>query len=65
MFQAYADPDERSFWIKPMQEVIETREKYLYIYPFLENMNGSEDLEHNWLLYLNTSAPFPNNIEVH
>ncbi len=48
-----------------MQEVIETREKYLYIYPFLENMNGSEDLEHNWLLYLNTSAPLPNNIEGH
>lgn len=64
-FQAYEDLDEWSFWIKPMKEIVEVQEKYPYIYPFLGEMNSSEELEHGWLLYLNTSAPFPGNIEGH
>ena len=63
--RAYESLDEWSFWVKSLEEVETLRSKFPAVYPFLEEMDIPEDLEHSWLLYLNTSAPFPDNIEGH
>lgn len=61
----YEDLDEWSFWCMEMEEVRSKRETYPAAYYYLEDMNLPENLEHAYLLYLNTSAPFPDNIEGH
>ena len=61
--QKYDGLDEWSFWVKSMEEVKAAREKYPGIYPFLEEMAVPGGAEDCWLLYMNTSAPFVNNIE--
>jgi len=63
--QKYDGLDEWSFWVKPMAQVSAAREEHPYLYPFLERVAVPEDFEDTWLLYMNTDAPFPNNIEGH
>ena len=63
--QKYGDMDEWSFWAKPLEKVQAAREGHSYIHPFLEEMSVPSDLEDCWLLYINKSAPFLNNIEGH
>ncbi|NBI68032.1 hypothetical protein D1646_14720 [Pseudoflavonifractor sp. 60] len=65
VLQEYGALDEWSFWVKPMAQVSAAREEHPYLYPFLERVAVPEDFEDTWLLYMNTDAPFPNNIEGH
>jgi len=57
--------DEWSCWVEEMAEIAASREERPYAFPCLENMEVPEELEHVYLLYMNRSAPFPDNIEGH
>ena len=63
--QDYDGLDEWSFRIESLEKAQAAREQYPGVNAFLEKMDIPENLNHCWLLYLNTSAPFPDNIEGH
>lgn len=57
--------DEWDCWIEEMEKITASREKAPYLYPYVEKMKVPEKLEHTYLLYRNSSAPFVDNIEGH
>ena len=57
--------DEWYCWIEEMKEVSAAREKDPYFYPYVAEMEVPDNLEHTYLLYINNSAPFVDNIEGH
>ena len=52
-------------WIEEMEKIAAFRETAPYLYPFVAEMGVSDDLERTYLLYINNSAPFVDNIEGH
>lgn len=52
-------------WIEEMEKITAFREKGPYFYPYVAEMEVPENLEHTYLLYINNSAPFADNIEGH
>ena len=61
----YYELDEWSFWIEGIKDIETVRREHNYLYPYLDNMSIPEHTENGYLLYLNMSAPFPDNIEGH
>lgn len=57
--------DEWGFWIEEVDEIKESHEQDEYHYPFYDQINVPNDLEHCYLVSLNQSAPFADNIEGH
>lgn len=55
--------DEWSCWIQKMDVIAEWHEKGYY--SFCDEMNIPEELNDCYLIYVNKSAPFPDNIEGH
>ena len=57
--------DQWNCWIEEMENIAAFREKNPYVYPFIAEMEVPDNLEHTYLLYINNSAPFVDNIEGH
>ncbi len=52
-------------WIEEMEKVTAFREENPSFYPYVAEMRVPKNLEHTYLLYINNSAPFVDNIEGH
>lgn len=51
--------------VEEMKEVSAAREEDPSFYPYVAKMEVPDNLEHTYLLYINNSAPFADNIEGH
>lgn len=59
------EKDDWGFWIEEMAHIKERYEEDGYLYSYCEELNLPKQLDNCYLVYLNKSAPFSDNIEGH
>ena len=52
-------------WVEELEKVVAFWEKDPNFHPYVSEMEVPDDLERTYLLYINNSAPFVDNIEGH
>lgn len=52
-------------WVEELEKVVAFWEKDPNFHPYVSEMEVPDDLRHTYLLYINNSAPFVDNIEGH